>query len=278
LTPSKIRKILEDSLSKRLIPSEGLTISQISFSMSRLGFGSMIYHDNKDKELHTILYSYIESGISVIVGIENKSGTFRHAIVCIGHHINDQKSNFKEDGSQFFDVSNWDRKFTIMDDNQPPYNFMSAHDPGSNYKAKHKEPFNLRYILVPLHKNKYLEYRLANKLAKAYLFQNLRLFQDKEIIVFRLFLISSRSFKQSFFTRKLPQEVQKLITRNSFPRFVWICEFGRNDGFLNEKISGFLIIDATGNESFDSVLFFIFDSIVKWKHSVYSVNFYFSCK
>lgn len=265
LTPSKIRKILDDSASKRLIPSEGLTISQISFAMSKLGFGSMIYHNKNVKELDTILYSYIESGIPVIVGIENKSETFRHAVVCFGHEINNQKFDFRAYDSKFFDVANWDRDFIIMDDNQPPYNLMSVNDPGLNYKRKHKEPFNLSYIIVPLHKKIYLEYRLASKLAKSYLNQNSRLFQDKQNTLFRLFLTSSRSFKQSFFSRKLPKQVQILITRDSFPRFVWICEFGCYDDFLDDKISGFLIIDATGNESFDSVLFFILGDIIKVK-------------
>lgn len=196
MTPSKIRKILDDSSSKRLIPSEGLTIAQISYSLSKIGFGSVIYY-SKDKEqegIKRLLYSYVESRIPTILGIENKEGTFCNAIVCIGHIVKDFKSINLESDGEIKDVSSWEREFIVMDDNQPAYYQLDPESPGSIYKSKNKEPFNLRYILVPLHKNKYLEYRLANKLAKAYLFQNLRLFQDKEIIVFRLFLTSSRSF------------------------------------------------------------------------------------
>lgn len=267
LTPSKIRKILDDSSSKRLIPSEGLTISQISYSLSRLGFGSMIYHSEIDKqnEIKKILYAYVESGIPVIVGIENKTGTFRHAIVCIGHGLKSDTLQPQENTKTIIDVSDWDRQFIIMDDNQPPYNFLNTNDSGANYKEKHIEPFYISYVVVPLYKKIYLEYRLAKRLAKSYLKENLRLFPDLNKLVYRLFLTSSRSFKQNIFTRGLPNAIQKMIIRDSFPRFIWICEFGSYDDFLSEEISGFFIIDATGNENFDSVLFFIIGDIIKLK-------------
>lgn len=260
LTPSKIRRILEESTSKRLIPSEGLTIAQISYSLSKIGFGSMIYHAKLDKqeEIKRILYSYVESGIPLIIGIENSEKTFRHAIVCFGHEQIHKVQNQEE---SILDIADWHRNFIVMDDNLSPYHFLDPNLPGKNYN--HNPPFFISYLVIPLYKKVYLEYRLAEKLVRTYLNETLLESKPDSQIAFRLFLTSSRSFKQNIFNRDLPEKIQMMIIRNSLPRFVWICEFGEMSDFENEKISGFFIIDATGSESVDSIIFCFFRDIIQ---------------
>ena len=82
---------------------------------------------------------------------------------------------------------------------------------------------------------------------------------------FRMFLTTSRSFKQSLFDPKsqMAKEIKKLILFNSFPRFVWIFEIGSAENFSSQLGKGLLILDATGGNSYASVLFYYFDKKIR---------------
>jgi hypothetical protein len=86
--PSQIIKTLNQVSSERQIPSRGLNIQQISFALREFGFGTRIYSRGEyNNDFEKLLSSYIESGIPLIIAIENRhcGGNIGHALLCIGH-------------------------------------------------------------------------------------------------------------------------------------------------------------------------------------------------
>ena len=84
ILPFKISSILNKLSYERLIPSKGLTAQQISFALKEFDFGVKIYSKKAyNDEFERILKTYIESGIPVIVLIQNTKG-IGHAQIVIG--------------------------------------------------------------------------------------------------------------------------------------------------------------------------------------------------
>src|SRR5690606_28961595 len=83
--PAKIHHALERFSYQRQLPSNGLTMDQISFALKEFGFGTRVYsYDAYRESLHEIVDSYVESGIPVILGLQ--SGSIGHVIIAIGKH------------------------------------------------------------------------------------------------------------------------------------------------------------------------------------------------
>jgi len=75
-----------DIKSGRSFPSEGLAVSQMLWALRTMGYDPLLYEDfDYESAKHTI-YTYVESGIPVICGIELTEG--KHAITIIGHTYN----------------------------------------------------------------------------------------------------------------------------------------------------------------------------------------------
>ncbi|MCW7469593.1 hypothetical protein [Leptospira kanakyensis] len=267
ITPSKLRKLIRSTTGRRMIPSNGLTIAEISYAISELGFTSLVYHnkDNSESKLIEEIYTYVESGIPIILGLEGEDN-FRHAIVCFGHSKVDLSIKIKSlvvSSDKIVDLSSIERRFITMDDNLFPYSEVNPNSLITIYQKS--KNVKISYAVVPLNKRIYMESTIARALAKKILLEFKEIRDSKEPIFIRLFLTTSRSFKQSLFAPKsqMAKEIKKLLLYNSFPRFIWVCEIGSADNFRNEQGKGLLILDATGGNSNASVLFYYFDKKIR---------------
>ncbi|TGM92719.1 hypothetical protein EHR02_07980 [Leptospira levettii] len=263
ITPSKLRKLIRSTTGRRMIPSNGLTIAEISYAISELGFTSLVYHNKDQSEniLHEEIYTYIESGIPIILGLE-AGENFRHAIVCFGHSIIDlarEVDKFEINSEKLIDISCLPRNFISMDDNRTPYLEIQPNSLGVTYTKQ--TTAKITFAIVPLNKRIYMESTIARALAKKILLEFKEIRESREPLFIRLFLTTSRSFKQSLFSpnTKMAKVIKKLLLYNSFPRFIWICEIGTAENFRNEQGQGLLILDATGGNSNSSILFYYFD-------------------
>ncbi len=267
ITPSKLRKLIRSTTGRRMIPSNGLTIAEISYAISELGFTSLVYH-NKDHSENKILeeiYTYVESGIPIILGLEGENN-FRHAIVCFGHakvNLSQKISNISESSEKIIDLSSIERSFITMDDNLFPYSEINPTSLNTIYQRYKNVRIN--YAVVPLNKRIYMESTIARALARKILLEFREIRESKEFIFTRMFLTTSRSFKQSLFapSSQMAKEIKKLVLYTSFPRFIWICEIGSKENFSNEQAKGLLLLDATGDNSNRSVLFYYFDKMTR---------------
>ncbi|MGB7392889.1 MAG: hypothetical protein WA913_00710, partial [Pricia sp.] len=214
--PSKITSILSAQSFERLLPSKGLTAQQISFALKELGFGVKIYSKiaYKDDFLE-LLKVYVESGIPVVGLIQNKKG-IGHAQNIIGRakfsDANIDGLNKPEDygnGVLVHDFEWLNLEYVFVDDNHPPYQLAELTKPSSFYEDSKWTGCELTNFIVPLYPKIYLEASEARILAKSILrtaIQNLGLLKNEEII-FKVFLTSSRSYKNELTTNDSLEEV-----------------------------------------------------------------------
>ncbi|MES0489576.1 MAG: hypothetical protein ABUK01_06280 [Leptospirales bacterium] len=79
---------------------------------------------------------------------------------------------------------------------------------------------------------------------------------EKEKWLVRRFLTSSRSFKRWVKNQSgITINFQKSILETELPKFIWIAEYSRSVDYRDEKSSAMLILDATGMDNQDALLF-----------------------
>lgn len=140
--PAKIHSALERFSYQRQLPSNGLTMDQISFALKEFGFGTSIYARGAyGDELHNIIDSYVESGIPVIVGLQ--SNDIGHVIIAVGKKLDGDidwdkvdKSKIELDGKNiiYYETTNVPAKYIVQDDNHSPYRQIELKNPGEHYE------------------------------------------------------------------------------------------------------------------------------------------------
>jgi hypothetical protein len=253
---SHIIEILAKYSKQRLLPSNGLTVDQISFALKEFGFGTNIYarENAYENEIENIIAYYIESGIPIIAAIENdKVG---HAIVIIGHEI-DPKPDFlnvktrelayTDETINYVDYTDLPKKYIVNDDNLPPYRKVSLRDPVEHYSFDSDfAGCQIESIVVPLYKKIYLEVTKAKELALAIISDGNFGFKFNNGFIFRFFLTSSRSFKEHISRLESLSTNQKdYIILSKMPKFIWCAEIYEQPNYQDNRVDGLIIMDAT---------------------------------
>ncbi len=270
--PSDITDNLAKNSFRRLLPSDGLTIFQISQAIKEFGFSTKIYFkDNyKNKEagtFHKYLYYYIESGIPVILSLDNGKGD-GHAVVAIGHEESfilkpENRRNIAESTKRKIYVNDTGlncEKIIIMDDNHNPFASVPFESPGILYRNKNLQNLKIRYFIAPLYNKIYLDAEKAYKTFESVITDKIIGLQennDKNPYVIRFFLTSAKSFKNRL--SNMPQihsEMKQQLIYTSLPKFIWIGEITDNNLYSQDLAKGIILIDATGEQSKESVIFY----------------------
>jgi hypothetical protein len=174
--PSQIINVLKQVSTERQIPSTGLNIQQIAFALKEFGFGTKIYSKTEfgENTFKRLFSTYIESGIPIIVSVENRpTGNIGHAIISIGHekitdtHIDSlSTTNGLEPGIQrlftdknisLYDNDDIDKSFVFIDDNLPAYRLAHLDSPTIHYTSAQWHSCRITYFIVPLYPKIYLE-------------------------------------------------------------------------------------------------------------------------
>jgi len=274
--PSKIISTLSSFSYERQLPSHGLSADQISYTLKQFDFGVRLY-STKDypKEMRSIFFDYIESGIPFIATIQNKN--IGHAITVFGRENftdesfdtidNDKIINLKN-GIEIVDFSLLRRKYLAMDDNYPPYQLADFDDPTSYYSVN--SPFrdaSITSIIVPLYTKIYLEAFQARNLAY-YICEALPSEDFPQQVFLRLFLTSSRSYKNYVSqSTSIHISAKNEIVETNMPKFIWVAELSTKEHFKDRKSIGMIVLDATEANDYvlESLLFIgINDKIIKF--------------
>lgn len=125
---------LDSPSADRPLPSPGLTARQICIGIRAMSREPLLFDYTQlpaDKRVllqaEQTIYSYVESGIPVLVGIDTPRG--RHALVAIGHTFTPDSwmaegepgyYDFPKSGSSI----NWVRRIVVQDDNFGPYTLL----------------------------------------------------------------------------------------------------------------------------------------------------------
>jgi hypothetical protein len=270
LLPSQIIKTLLDNSEHRLLPSEGLKATELAKCLQDNGFQCKIYRLSK-REVGEImnfrmLQIYIESGIPLLLVLGNADNG--HAVLAIGHEENDslydaQNFSFPE-GFSWMDVSYFNKKLVLIDDNMPPYQIVEMSKPTVHYSNPKLSDMTIKSFIAPLPVHMFLLAEKAYALMK-------KIFDDKKVglqtngekWITRLLLTGSRSFKNFLLKDEkiLNPIYKKRLLHLPMPRFIWICEVYRVHEFTKDgHSSGLLILDPTSDgKSLASVLWYVLD-------------------
>jgi len=277
---SKITNVINETFYQRSLPSNGLTALQISSALRAFGFSTRVYRKGNETDvdsLYRTISDYVESGISVVIAVTG-DGMGGHALLLTGHSEIDLKTiklikPLEGIGNKgkiqvfnkellFFDSADFAKDFISVDDNKRVYHALDLKKPLAQYSDSKFHNGAIKSVIVPLQNRIYMESKTARKLM-------FELFQDstygikadeivsKESWIFRLFLTSTKSFKKRLreTNENFDKQVDLFLLKSHFPRFLWIAEFSRESRFREGKGEIRYILDATGDDTPDSLLF-----------------------
>jgi hypothetical protein len=255
--PSKIIRTLNQVSSERQIPSKGLNIAQMSFALREYGFGAKIYSRNQYyTEFDSLLSCYIESGIPVIIAMENRSsgGSIGHALLGIGR-ANIQNAEIDNispvktisgKNIELYDYDTIKKDFIFIDDNQPVYQKASLEKPALHYSDSCWHNCEITYFIAPLYPKIYLEaYEAKNFVISFLTVGPIPLINNSEILL-RFYLASNRSFKDQIAKNDTIQvDLKGILLEASMPKFIWVAEISSRNLIKEKKANGLIILDAT---------------------------------
>ncbi len=306
LLPSEIYKICKQQNNDRVIPTEGITYKTISKIFYEFGFAPKLYVQTSNKTQHYLnditlfetLNYYVESGMPVAVGLDY--GSLGHSIVCIGHGrkstdfpdraVMNTKQMY-DNGVFYINSAELYDEFIFQDDSQRPY-IKRSRNLNNNSININSKPVNINCIVAPLHRRMYMDAVVAKKVIINILSEPsyTPYSPEKESIdiskpgltsnnpiVFRLFLASSRHFKESRLKNIKNKWLFDLYQEIPMPHFIWVCELYTKKGYLEKRPFGDIVLDATfpaQENSFDSFLLLCYPERVIAKNPDGSSLFY----
>lgn len=259
--PSAIHDLLRQMAYERQIPSNGLSVYQISYALKELGFGCKVYAKSAYKEGFEILLDmYISSGIPVVAGLDDfdieDSNNIGHAVLIIGKkQVNGEFNVFKTLKQHqldtlrtkqitLFDLNDTSVDYVFIDDNHPPYQLATIKSPVIHYPA-FWENVQIKHLIVPLYPKIYLEAVEARNFALEFLVNGPFPLESCSTLCLNCFLASSRTFKHKLALSNMEENLREIILEKPMPKFIWVLEMGSKEEISSNKRSGILILDAT---------------------------------
>ncbi len=261
--PSNIIQTLSRVSTERQIPSEGLDIQQMSFALREFGFGTKIYSKSEyNDEFENLISCYIESGIPLIIAMENRPyGNIGHALICIGHEIindnhyesllkytpsNDRlKMKLNQRNITIYDFDDIEKEFIFSDDNHKIYQSALLKNPAKHYQS-HWHNCVITYFIAPLYPKIYLDAPEAKNFVLHFLSSGIEPLKNNSDILLRFYLASGRTFKDSLIKNtNFNETIKDLIIEKKMPKFIWIAELSTKELIKNKIANGLLILDAT---------------------------------
>lgn len=272
ILPSEIAEATERNGYERNMPSRGLGYPVITKVFGEAGFSPRLYSRNLFADMSQfkrIMHYFIESGLPVAVGVRVDDKT-RHSVVCIGHGEIQYNMMGKKiyaiydtmGGNYIWLIDSADLcdNYIVMDDGHSPYENFEWKSTGQNGKADDKSTlgtYEPDTLMVPLYKRMFLEAQDAYDICTSALASkevgiqrfNPELGTKKSPVIIRLFMCSSRNYKQRRITNfgMKNKEVRERYINLLLPRFVWVCEIYNNSGYVNGRVIGEIVIDATAS-------------------------------
>ena len=272
--PSQIIDTLKSQAMERQLPSDGLTMDEVSFVLKQYGFGPKLYSQTQYQEsLFEIIDAYIESGIPVMTGLKSATGGLGHVVVLVGKQYD--QPNFKavktknytafKRNVNYYDAADLAEYYVVQDDNQPPYSLITLDKPGALYSDTDSQSYAINSVVIPLYPRIYLEAFVAKNLIVEILKDTVLGCDFKDEFVLRFFLASSRSFKTHISDLEgFDADLKNSMLLVKMPKFIWIAEIYERDAFKYEsgEAAGLIVLDATetNQASTDTLIFAAYPS------------------
>ncbi|NCA76149.1 MAG: hypothetical protein EOM90_07425 [Alphaproteobacteria bacterium] len=280
--PSKIISTLNKVTTERQLPSRGLNIQQLSFALREFGFGTRIYSKEEyDVDFERLISTYIESGIPLIIGIDNRpDGNIGHAVLCIGHEnitpeqidqlavypfTNTKLQNtIVSNNIKVYDYDSASRNFIFIDDNLPVYQKAMLSEPTLHYGGDWQN-CRIKHFIAPLYHKVYLDAFEAKNFILSYLIQGPEPLPVNSELLIKVYLTSSRSFKDGLSLEPdFQPETKNVLLELTMPKFIWVGELSSKELIKQSMASGLVILDATEPNIFYSkpLIFAAFNGMI----------------
>ncbi len=239
LLPSELLASLQSHAVERLVPSQGLTIQQISMALRQQNFGCKMY-SSQNPRFKEVFTCYVESGLPLAVAVEG--GGIGHAIVCIGRKDVERRTVSAKKVIFGHEYCCWNEninEFVFNDDNMPCYQLYGFTCPTPYFNKGVK----ISHFIVPLHKKIYLAAEQAIDISNFFVAKDFNAPNDS---VIRTFLTSSRSYRE-YVSRNadLPSSLKLAYLSIDLPKFIWVTEVSSRTDFDNSKVNSLILLDAT---------------------------------
>jgi len=261
LLPCEIIESLKPFSFERQTPSSGLTFEQISVVLQRQGFGCKVYAKENPmfKEVFTC---YVESGLPLIVCMQDEKSHQGHAVVCVGRKKVEPtvvRSTTVTDllGTVYRKWNLSVNEFIFNDDNVPCYQSVDFSNPMIYYGSEWSNMV-ISHMVVPLPARVYLDAELAIK-ASTYIASHRVGLRNGSVV--KTFLVSNRSYREYLLTNpSFSENARWKLLQINMPKFIWVTEIAQYDDFVEGAVNELLILDATGSaimdDSYASLLYF----------------------
>ena len=239
-----------------------------------------------------ILHFYVESGIPVLINLRekgNKEGD-NHCITCIGHALKENiGKNYIGERDDFLSRMQTTKKYLIDNDDKTEYNrlnligswvncsgYVILEDHSSPYQIKSLDDlkfsekenaieYEIESFVVPLYKHVFMAAEDAYEIAVDLLDRsyygvveglNRNGLNPPYELVIRLFLTTSKSYKNFRINSAVTENEKVFYSQIALPKFIWVCEYGTSKTYMNHKILGEIVLDATSakHHIFESVI------------------------
>jgi len=252
LLPCEIIESLKPFSFERQTPSSGLTFEQISVVLQRQGFGCKVYAKENPmfKEVFTC---YVESGLPLIVCMQDEKSHQGHAVVCVGRKKVEPtvvRSTTVTDllGTVYRKWNLSVNEFIFNDDNVPCYQSVDFSNPMIYYGSEWSNMV-ISHMVVPLPARVYLDAELAIK-ASTYIASHRVGLRNGSVV--KTFLVSNRSYREYLLTNpSFSENARWKLLQINMPKFIWVTEIAQYDDFVEGAVNELLILDATGSAIMD---------------------------
>lgn len=270
ILPSTIHQVLRNNIVERQLPSAGLSIDSICYMVKECGFGPKLYSKEEFKDsFSTLLSCYVESGIPIIIALDNLDGIkngkaqnyIGHAVLCVGHkditpeqidRIVETKET-TEKGVDIF-IQDWDsieKDFVFIDDNYPAYQTAALNKPTGHYTEEDWKACKISHFIVPLYKKIYSEAYIAKHFVKTLILSNyFSLSVDRKVTI-RTFLCATRSYREYIALGNIDEDLKDTILKENLPKYIWVAELSNQEYLKQDKAQGIVLLDATEKNECD---------------------------
>ncbi len=264
ILPSKLLETLRNVTSERQLPSGGLYIQQMSFALREYGFGTQVYSRDifKDDIFEKLISTYVESKIPLIFDLDDgPKGKIGHALLCVGHDwVTDEEIDNLKPSTLFVEkykniahnknvkIYDWhsaNKNFAFVDDNKPPYIKAPLSDPTKHYSEAWKD-CKIKHFIAPLYPKIYLEAYKATTFLYSLLLEGRSQLNDNSNVLIKMFLSSSRTFKDNLILHQnMQSDLKDMLKEMQMPKFIWIAEISDKSLIKNKLANGIIVLDAT---------------------------------
>lgn len=257
----------------RTLPNrQGLNANQMVEAVRSAGYASHLHFFRSPskqflpRELEDArlwLYTYVESGIPVILGLFPNHLRDGHAVVLVGHGWSQNKNTstlfpfkFSVSGNDFqiHHAVEWVTPFFIHNDNTGPYQeFPDVKAPGIEYSVDSTVfaiPLLPNDVFISGEEAEHIARELYADVVVEYLTISANLPETK--VVFRSYLAERHEFREWICSSSVCPAIKNYYRQKILPRRVWITEINRCDDYGNLATKkdcrlGEIVLDPTGD-------------------------------